>query len=122
MNPRELVENLSAEGAVLTLVEHGVNVLVGRLDWVDQHRIFYFEAGSENEFGCHLLRFDDVVAPHHLGVAFRHKDGTLIAYLTTIREAVDDVAAYEAAWAAWKQRRELMNPFTDQAKAQFLGE
>ena len=95
MNAKEVAATLISKGAILELLGLDAAVLIGAWDWIDDHRVFYFEAGASDEFGGHVLLFDEMRAPHELGVEFWDAHGTLVAYLAPIAEAVDDPASYQ---------------------------
>ncbi|GEM_PF-5486318 len=119
-NPKEISSALVSKGAVLTLLDKDVQVLVGHWEWLDEHRVFYFEAGASDEFGGHLLEFDFVNAVHALGVAFFKKESEMIAYLAPIAESVNesDCAAYEKTFREWQHTGPELADFIHQVKQQ----
>lgn len=120
MNPEPLSKLLSEQGAVLHLLSLDVYPLVGAWEWINDHRVFYFEAGCDTEFGGHLLEFDHAEAPHSLGVAFLNAEGDLLAYLAPIAEAVDDVQNYKSAWLRWLTVLNSMKPFIQEVKSRLI--
>jgi hypothetical protein len=124
LNPQTLSQALCEQGAVLHLAEHKIDVLVGHWEWLDDHRVFYFEAGMDNQFGGHLLLFASASAPHSLGVAFYNVRGELTAWLAPVREQVDratgDARNYQEAFRAWTLRKASMLGFIEQVKREML--
>lgn len=116
-NPQQLAAQLVKGGAVLQVLTFDVSVLIGYWEWLDPYRVFFFEAGGENEFAGHIIKFHHAVAAHHFGVEFHSADDALIAYLTTIEEAVDDAPElYVETWRAWQSQANSLLAFIQQVK------
>lgn len=98
-----------------------MDVLLGYWDWLDDRRVFYFEAAMEDEFGAHLLAFHHAVATGPDRVDFFDAGGILIAGLFPISDTGHDVAAYEKTWRRWLNWREAMLPFIRAVKQQLAG-
>jgi len=101
-DPKKMAQSLCDSGAVFHDIALGVVVLVGYWNWLDDHLIFYFEAGARDEFGGHVFTFDRAVSYYGLGVEFWEGD-LLKAYLSPIPDAVTDVQSCEKIWNQWRK-------------------
>ncbi len=110
-NVQGTASQLAARGAILALLHLDAQIVIGALDWLDDHRIFFFEAGALDEFGAHVLDFDRANAPHDLGVEFYDKHNRLIAYLAPIAESVDEPELYERTFLQWQRSGSAMTDF-----------
>ena len=120
MNARTIASNLVSKGAVLFIPEFDVNVLVGFWEWIDDRRVFYFEANAENAFGAHLLEFDRWDSPHALAVVFYKPSGEMVACLSPIEEAAVDKEYYRRGWDHWAATEKDSADFIQQMKQQLL--
>ena len=121
-DPKQIALNLVKAGAVLIITDQPLlNFLLGAFEWIDDKRVFWFEAFGDDSFAGHVLEFDEAIAPHALGVEFR-RGGELVAYLTSIQEAdLDNPQETADSWQAWKNIAESQQPFIAQVREELLG-
>ncbi|MCG3146878.1 MAG: hypothetical protein PCFJNLEI_00313 [Verrucomicrobiae bacterium] len=110
MDARETINDLVNGGAVLEIPRKGggesLVFLVGTMELLDEHRVFWFEANNDNLSGGHVLEFAYCKRVHSLAVGFYDVSGLFVGYLTSIREAVlpdDQEPLYYAGFATWQK-------------------
>lgn len=101
MNPQDLIQKFAREGAALTLQPAGeaqTFVIAAEILLTDRALVYYI-AGMDLTGGVHRLEFDELQAPHALGVLFL-REGETVAYLCPVDE---DSAETAQAWNTWRQ-------------------
>jgi hypothetical protein len=110
---RDIAEQIVATGAIMTLPGVPlVRQLVGHLQWVDEHRLFWFTAFGDTTADGHAVAFEEIQG-HPVGVCFV-AHGVIAAFLAPIdKAAVEDPEDYRVAWRLWQEvlpmRQQLIN-------------
>lgn len=106
MNPTDLIPALLRDGAALTLFVPDAapqTLVIDAAHVLAPHALIYYVVGQDYTGGVHRLDFDELRAPHGLGVEFCLFDRATrlrpIAYLTSVAEDGEESVA---AWQAWQ--------------------
>lgn len=86
---RDAAQRFLEAGAVMSVFLEGdwkpLEMPISAFEWRDDHTVWFFERGGENEFHGHTLEFDKATIPHDHAIAFNLK-GKLTGYLTKEEE------------------------------------
>lgn len=102
-DPLALAMRLTEEGAVMTVWNSpALPYLVGKFQWLDPNRIFFFAANGDSEADGHVLQFDTVALADRAVQFFA--GGRIVGRLAAIDAAeVEDRDDYRVGWQIWQQ-------------------
>jgi hypothetical protein len=110
----QAAQHLVAAGAIMTLLQpRREQHLVGYLEWLEPHQLFWFTAYGENQSDGRLLKFDDAPLIQNSVIYFAY-GGKVVSQLSSIDQAeVDDPDDYKIAWRLWQEVMPLRQTMID---------